>query len=61
MKLSNKNSVFFVCSRIGDWQETVSAARGELPESTSDHIRPQFEIAYQLVFQSRQTPGLNIR
>ena len=29
MKLSNKNTVFSVCSRIGDRQETVSAIRGE--------------------------------
>ena len=163
MKLSNKNTVFIVCSRIGDWQETVSAARGEglamfrpgvwrdwrtswnaisnwrrmwlgvesgslcmmltdqqswnvckafyigetrrslsdrmnghrftttvsnsdlpvaihtqsrlipfqdcwsvsiihkLRDSTPDHIRCQFEIAYQLVLQSCHTPGLNIR
>ena len=33
----------------------------KLPDSTPDHIRHQFEIAYQLVLQSRHTPGLNIR
>ena len=26
---SNKNTVFFVCSRIGEWLDTVSGARGE--------------------------------
>ena len=33
----------------------------KLPDSIPDHIRRQFEIAYQLVLQSRHTPGLNIR
>ena len=33
----------------------------KLPDSTPDHIRHQFEIAYQLVLQSRHTPGQNIR
>ena len=33
----------------------------KLPDSTPDHIRHQFEIAYQLVLQPRHTPGLNIR
>ena len=33
----------------------------KLPDSTPDHICRQFEIAYQLVLQSRHTPGLNIR
>ena len=33
----------------------------KLPDSTPDHIRLQFEIAYQLVLQSRHTPGLIIR
>ena len=32
----------------------------KLPDSAPDHIRHQFEIAYQLVLQSRHTPGLNI-
>ena len=32
-----------------------------LPDSTPDHIRRHFEIAYQLVLQSHHTPGLNIR
>ena len=33
----------------------------KLPDSTPDHICRQFETAYQLVVQSRQTSGLNIR
>ena len=33
----------------------------KLADSTPDHIRCQFEPAYQLVLQSRHTPGLNIR
>ena len=33
----------------------------KLPDSTPDHIRRQFETAYQLVLQSRHNPGLNIR
>ena len=33
----------------------------KLPDSTPDHIRRQFETAYQLVLQSRHTPSLNIR
>ena len=33
----------------------------KLPDSTPDYIRRQFEIAYQLVLQSRHIPGLNIR
>ena len=33
----------------------------KLPDSTPDHIRRQLEIAYQLVLQSRHTPGINIR
>ena len=33
----------------------------KLPDSTPDHIRCQFETAYQLVLQSRHNPGLNIR
>ena len=32
----------------------------KLPDSTPDHICRQFEIAYQLVLQSRHTPSLNI-
>ena len=32
----------------------------KLPDSTPDHIHRQFETAYQLVLQSRHTPGLNI-
>ena len=33
----------------------------KLPDSTPDHIRRQFETAYQLVLQSRHTQELNIR
>ena len=33
----------------------------KLPDSNPDHICRQFETAYQLVLQSRHTPGLNIR
>ena len=33
----------------------------KLPDSTPDHIRCQFETAYQLVLQSRHNPDLNIR
>ena len=32
----------------------------KLADSTPDHIRRQFETAYQLVLQSRHNPGLNI-
>ena len=32
----------------------------KLPNSTSDHIRHQFQTAYQLLLQSHHTPGLNI-
>ena len=33
----------------------------KLPDYTPDDVRRQFETAYQLVVQSRHTPGLNIR
>ena len=31
-----------------------------LPDSTPDRIRRQFEIAYQLILQSHHIPSLNI-
>ena len=39
---------------------TASPVIHKLPDSTPDHIRHQFETAYQLVLQSCYTPWLNI-
>ena len=33
----------------------------KLPDPTPDHIRRQYETAFQLVLKSRQFPGINIR
>ena len=32
----------------------------KLPDATPEHVFCQFEIAYQLILQSRQFPGINI-
>ena len=43
------------------WTQTyLLPSTHKLPDSTPDHICRQFETAYQLILQSRHTPGLNI-
>ena len=32
-----------------------------LPDATPDYVRCQFRMAYQLILQSRQSPGINIQ
>jgi hypothetical protein len=33
----------------------------KLPDATPDHVHCQFDMAYQFVLQSQQSPGINIR